>query len=339
MEATVNPATGVIQTFTAGGDNLVDSTGGAGLNQYLYVAGRDPLRASPDTHVSVRVIDDGPLVAAISVTSSPPGGKALTRTVRMTGGIGRMDIIDTLWKSRVREKESVHIGFPFDIPGGTTRIGNAFAVVRPGADQLPGSCRDFFCAQHWVDVSNDSRGVLVALPDAPLVETGTMTDETQNPGGVRSWKEKAAAGSRIYSYVMNNYWHTNYRADQEGETVFRYAVVPHGAFDPAAAERSGIDVSQPLIAVPPEEGAAQGTSLLGVEPSSVISTSFKPAADGKGWILHLYNAGDRTTGVRLTWHGTGRGTFYESDLTERRGEAAGFPIVIPSSGIAIVRIE
>jgi alpha-mannosidase len=138
---------------------------------------------------------------------------------------------------------------------------------------------------------------------------------------------------------MNNYWHTNYRADQEGETVFRYAIIPHGAFDPAAAERTGIEVSQPLVPVPPQDRITPGTSLLTVEPSSVIATSFKPASDGKGWILHLYNAGDARRGVRLQWHGKGRGKFYESDLNERRGEHAEFPMPIPPSGIGIVRIE
>ena len=339
VEATVHPVSGVISRLTSGGNNLVDSTGGAGLNQYIYVAGRDPKNASSDTHVSVRVTDNGPLVAAIAIQSSPPGGRRLTRTVRMTGGVSRLDIIDTLWKSGAREKESVHFGFPFNIPGATTRIDNAFAVIRPDSDQLPGSCRDYFCAQHWADVSNDSTGVLIAVPDAPLIETGTMTDETQNQGGVRSWKERAGRGGRIYSYVMNNYWHTNYKADQEGEAVFRYAVTPHGAFDPAEAERAGIGVSQPLIPAPPGEGLTPGTSLLTVEPSSVIATSLKPASEGKGWILHLYNAGGGETEVRLTWHGAGRETFYESDLTERRGKAAGFPILIPSSGIAILRIE
>jgi hypothetical protein len=339
LETTVDPATGSIRGLNRGEENLVDTTGGGGLNRYLYVPGRDPHQAASDTHITIRAIDNGPLVATLSITSIPPGGKRLSRSVRMTGGVTRVDIIDTLWKSVVREKESVHFEFPFQIPGATTRIGNAYGIVRPDSDQLPGSCRDYFCAQHWVDVSNDTSGVLIAVPDAPLIEAGTMTDETLNRGGVRSWKERAGGGSRIYSYVMNNYWHTNYKADQEGEAVFRYTIIPHGAFDPAAAERAGIDASQPLIAAPPGEGVRPGTSLLSIEPSSVIATSLKPASDGKGWILHLYNAGGGTTGARLTWHGAGRGAFYASDLTERRGEAVGLPLAIPSSGIAVLRIE
>ncbi|HTY57977.1 MAG TPA: hypothetical protein VMF59_04130, partial [Bacteroidota bacterium] len=338
LEAAVDPATGSISTLRAGGGNLVDRSAG-GLNGYFYVPGRDPRRARQDTSVAVHVADSGPLVASLHVVSRPPGGTALTRTVRVTAGTDRVEIIDTLWKSPVREKESVHFGFPLRIPGATIRVDNAFGIIRPDSDQLPGSCRDFFTAEHWVDASNESTGVTLAVPDAPLVEIGTMTDETQNRGGVRSWKEHAGGGSLLWSYAMNNYWHTNYKADQEGQTVFRYAVIPHGVFDPSAAEKAGIEASQPLIPVPPQEGIAPGASLLTIEPQGVIATAFKPASDGKGWILHLYNAGGGRASLRMTWHGGGKGTFYRSDLAERRGAELQLPVLMPASGIAIVRIE
>ena len=338
LEATIDRATGVIRSVRGGGIYLGDTPGG-GLNRYNYVPGRDPARAVTDTNVTVRVTDTGPLVASLSVLSVPPGGKRLTRIVRVGAGTGRIDIIDSLWKSEVREKESVHFGFPLTVPGGITRIDNAFGVIRPDSDQLPGSCRDFFCAGHWVDVSNDTAGVTLAVPDAPLIETGSMTDETQNRGGVRSWRERADGGGRIYSYVMNNYWHTNYRADQEGEAVFRYALIPHGKFDPAAAERSGVAVSRPLIPLPGDERRVPGRSLLTIEPPGVIATSFKPASDGRGWILHLYNPGSAAGVVRLLWQGAVPARFYLSDLTERRGSEAQMPLGIPSSGIEILRIE
>jgi hypothetical protein len=339
IEVAVDTATGVINRLTSGGENLVDTEGGGGLNQYLYVPGRDPQKALPDRDVSVHVTDRGPLVATLSIVSTPPGGSALSRTLRVTAGTGRLEITDVLMKSRVREKESVHFAFPFRIPGGMTRIDNAFDVIRPDSDQLPGSCRDFFCAQHWVDVSNGATGVTVAVPDAPLVETGTMTDETLTRGERRSWKEKADAGTRFYSYVMNNYWHTNYKADQEGECVLHYAVMPHGKFDPAAAERAGMEVSQPLIPMAPQEVLPTGSPLMTIEPASVIATALKPASKGKGWILHLYNAGGSDTPVRVRWNGGGAASFYTSDLNEMKGDAAQFPLTLPPSGIAIMRIE
>lgn len=42
----------------------------------------------------------------------------------------------------------------------------------------------------------------------------------------------------FFSYVMNNYWHTNYKADQDGPVTFRYALRPHGARSSTAAPRT-----------------------------------------------------------------------------------------------------
>ena len=69
------------------------------------------------------------------------------------------------------------------------------------------------------------------LLNTPLMEIGTATDETPGPRGVRLWKTSAPASQRLYSYALNNYWHTNYKADQDGPIAFRYAVEPHAGND------------------------------------------------------------------------------------------------------------
>ncbi|HUI11106.1 MAG TPA: hypothetical protein VL221_12315 [Bacteroidota bacterium] len=338
VEVAVNPRTGVISRLESGGRNFADTSGGGGLNQYLYVAGRDPRDAAADSGVTVSVGEAGPLVASLRVASRPPGGGLLVRTIRVIAGIDRADIVDSLWKDAVRSKESVHIAFPFLVPGGQTRIDNTFSILRPDSDQLPGSCRDFFCAERWVDVANGTEGVLTALPDAPLVETGRMTDERQVNDGVRSWRTRAEAGSRIYSYVMNNYWHTNYKADQEGLAVFRYSLMPHGPFDAVQAERFGVEIAQPMIPVLSPTGLTPGASLLGVEPPAVLATGFAPAADG-GWILHLYNAGAGSAGARLTWNGRQPAAFSLCRTLDDPGIPCSFPVAIPACGTAFFRIR
>ena len=60
---------------------------------------------------------------------------------------------------------------------------------------------------------------------------------------------------------MNNHWHTNYKADQAGPTTFRYALLPHKQYDPMAAQRFGIECSQPLVAVPARGDAPTGPSV------------------------------------------------------------------------------
>ncbi|MCK7483578.1 MAG: hypothetical protein M0C28_46045 [Candidatus Moduliflexus flocculans] len=61
-----------------------------------------------------------------------PGGRGrLVREYRFVEGVDRLDIAVTLDKEKVREKESVHIGFPFAVPGGTVRVDLGWASVTP----------------------------------------------------------------------------------------------------------------------------------------------------------------------------------------------------------------
>jgi alpha-mannosidase len=137
----------------------------------------------------------------------------------------------------------VHIAFPFAVPNGQVRYDVAGAVVRPGEDQLPGSCKNFFSVNSWVDVSAADYGITLATPDIPLAEFGQMTAE-------QPWRTDVASGTAVYSYVLNNYWHTNFRADQSGMIDFHYALKPHGPFDATNASNFGQDQREPLIVVP-----------------------------------------------------------------------------------------
>ncbi|MBK6542984.1 MAG: hypothetical protein IPG10_17210 [Flavobacteriales bacterium] len=55
--------------------------------------------------------------------------------------------------------------------------------MTPESGRIPGSNNDFFCAQRWIDVSNDSMGVTIVCPQGALWEVGDMVDERKvNPG-------------------------------------------------------------------------------------------------------------------------------------------------------------
>ncbi len=73
-------------------------------------------------------------------------------------------------------------------------------------------------------------GVTWTTVESPLVEIGRMTDETLRANGYRAWRDSVGPGTLFYSYAMNNYWHTNYAAGQEGSSAVTYALFPHGAF-------------------------------------------------------------------------------------------------------------
>lgn len=156
--------------------------------------------------------------------------------------------------ARGREKQSLHLAFPFDIPNATVRIGISDTCVTPESGRIPGSNNDYFCAQRWIDVSNDTMGVTIVCPQGALWEVGEMVDERKvNPGRgtnaekYKAWKTEAHSSSTIYLYALNNYWHTNFKADQEGPITFDLYLKMHGPFKLEEARRFGLEMTRPLI--------------------------------------------------------------------------------------------
>ena len=155
---------------------------------------------------------------------------------------------------KVRDKHSVHVPLPFNIPNATVRIGISDTCITPESGRIPGSNNDFFCAQRWIDVSNDSMGVTIVCPQGALWEVGEMVDELKvdpgkgtNPERYKAWKNEAHSSSTIYLYALNNYWHTNFKAEQPGRITFDLYLKMHGPFNLEEARRFGLEMTRPLI--------------------------------------------------------------------------------------------
>ncbi len=307
---------------------------GIGLNDYFYVAGRDPKELQRDGPVTITVKESSLLVASLLVTSDAPGCHKLTREIRLIGGLERVDIIDTIDKKKIYKQEAVHLAFAFNVPNGVMRMDVPWGVVRPEADQLAGACKNYFTVQRWVDVSNENFGVTLATVDAPLIEVGAITNDPR--GGV-GWIKKLEPTTTLYSYVMNNYWETNYKAGQEGPTVFRYSLRPHGKFDSAAAARFGVERSQPLIVVPVDEGAELQVPVLSVEPAEVIVTAFKPSEDGKARIVRLFNASEKNCRAKIMW-GEAPESVWLSNLAEQPVSQVKGPVELAGHEFVTLRV-
>ncbi|MBP7564081.1 MAG: hypothetical protein KA886_09870, partial [Candidatus Cloacimonetes bacterium] len=132
----------------------------------------------------------------------------------------QIDIILTIDKLPVREKESLHFSFPFQIPDAVMRYDSAGAPVVAEKEQITGMCRNFICPTTFADISNHDFGVTIACIDNPLIEKGGLSAEMP-------WLKESLADNTIYAYLMNNIWHTNYKADQEGITEFRFSLFFH----------------------------------------------------------------------------------------------------------------
>jgi len=315
---------------------LVNGKAGLGLNDYFYVAGRDPKDPQRCGPVKISIKERGPLVASLLIESDAPGCHKLTRELRIIDGIDRVDIINIIDKQKIYKQEGVHMAFSFNVPKGVMRMDTPWAVVRPEADQLPGACKNYFTIQRWVDVSNREFGVTWATVDAPLVEVGAITSDPR--ARAVGWLKHIEPSTTLYSYVMNNYWETNYKASQEGPTTFRYSIKPHRRFDSGRAARFGIERSQPFITVGVDKNTAVQGSILRVKPPGVIVTAFKPSEDGKARIVRLFNASGRPEKTTLTWAKPAPKTVWLSNLAEEKGSKITGPIDIVPYEIVTLRV-
>jgi len=294
------------------GKNMVDKTGGKAANQYIFLEGNDLANLKTNGQVKITIKENGPLLGSVEITSEAPGCNKLIRQIWLAHDADYLVIMNIVDKKRApmpekvgewydaqnKNKESVNFGFPFAVPGGVMRLDLPLGQMIPEQDQMPSACKNWFTVGRWADVSNELEGVTWVTMDAPLVEVGeisaTLIGSQNNPD---IWRKKVEPTQTLYSWAMNNHWGTNYRQHQEGPVVFRYILRPHGAFDATETARFATGFSQPLVVRPASKEPY--TVPFKLESKSVTVIAFKPADDGEGFILTLYNPGKATDNFTL----------------------------------------
>ncbi|MFZ5518626.1 MAG: glycoside hydrolase family 38 C-terminal domain-containing protein [Candidatus Zhuqueibacterota bacterium] len=315
--------------------DLVEKTGQPGLGGYLYVNGRSPDNPLSHEKVAVKVKEKGPLVSSFLVQAAAPGCNALEYEIKLIAGINRVELHYLFDKQKIYTPEAVHISFPFHIPDGVLHIENAFGIYQPNKDQLKGSCKNFFTLNNYVDISNGKYGISLISVDVPLIEIGKITNDASSVG----WLDKTCEGTTLYSYVMNNYWHTNYCATQEGIANFRYFLYPHNKkFNPALATAQGISAEQPLVVVPVDKKAKPLSPLIRYDNENISTISMQPLDNGKLIWIALYNASMADTNLQLNFIAAPKG-IYASDLLKNNLAESSSLISVPGSGLICLLIE
>ncbi len=304
VKITLNPDTGdIISLQDKTGYEWVDPKGLCAVNSYRYLrGGNSPQTATGPTHVKITVKENGPVVGSLLVESDAEGCTKLTREIRIIAGDPQVQITNTVDKIATTAKEGIHFGFAFNVPNSQTHIDIPWGIMQLEADQLPAANRNWIAFQRWLDISNDQRGITWCSLDAPTFESGTMTANILGGAvGSPAWIRHLDPSATIYSWALNNHWHTNFPLSQGGQITFRYRIDPHeGAYDAVTANRFGVEQAQPLIAVPTKDHPII-KPLVAVENPRVLVTILKTSADGKDMILRLRSVSDQPETVNLTW--------------------------------------
>jgi alpha-mannosidase len=298
---------------------LVNQNSPYRFGQYLYVSGGDKEPnsilqyrvVSPAPALQVHAVGKGRLVSVehtsygwcAQMESSTENTPKLISEIRLFENEKKIEFIEDISKKEVLKKEAVYFAFPFSMERPQFQYEIQNGVVDPATDMYPGAGHEWFSVQHWVSVQQNGISGTVMPLDTPLVTLGDI-----NRG---AWPmEFGQRTGTIFSYAMNNYWHTNYRAAQSGHFRFRYVVTSAASTDPAALSRMGWEEVTPLeeddirsqdkaLDLPrPLDG--KEASFLTVDDPDLLLETWKPAEDGDGTILRLLDLGGKPRTVTVS---------------------------------------
>jgi hypothetical protein len=293
ISLTLDPNRGTIQSLSSNGDDY-NYASGSGLNEYLYSGTNLSGLSRVELLDSVQIFHQGPAALTLRAYSKAPGCNSLIQEYTLYRGLNRVDIKNYLDKKEVYSGENVRFCFPFNIPNSETGIDLAFSKMRPEREQLDGSNKNFFCMNNGVSVEGQKYSMLLASTSAPILEIGQPTGEQwmKDRKEFFGWEMATKSSPVIYSWVMNNSWHTNYKATQSGKVDFSYSLVPLKPYDDQAKKKA-FELAQPLMAF------FTGSSLpvqseISISGSDMVAVSvMHPSKDGSSMFVRLINLSEK----------------------------------------------
>lgn len=362
----LDPATGAVRSIYDKQlqKELVNTQSPYRFGQYLYVSGGDkqpntllqfPMVA-PKAELKIDPSHGGRL---LSITSTPEGLVARMQTastntpsvsneIRLFNHEKKIEFTEDVDKKEIDDKEAVYFAFPFAMQQPQFQYEIQNGVVDPAKDMYPGAGHEWFSVQHWISAQQNGMSGTVMPLDAPLVTLGDI-----NRG---DWPDQFTNRSgTIFSYVMNNYWFTNYRAGQGGHFRFRYVVTSAPSTDPVQLSRMGWEEMTPVetdevtsqdkaLNNPRPLDGKQG-SFLDVQDPNLLLDTWKTAEDGNGTILRFLDFGGTTRTVTVQTPLLQIDQAWQTDAVERNGKqlslagSGGFQFMIHPHEIVTIRLQ
>jgi hypothetical protein len=228
----------------------------------------------------------------------------------------RIDFTFTINKKLISDPESIYIAFPFTLPNGEIHFDVAGGMARAGIDQLPGSSNDWNMVQNAAIVRNSDSQIVLGVHEAPLMQFGAINTGRFESGAV-------PVSTHVFGWPMNNYWVTNFNADQRGEFEWTYSLTSqqsirnsHALMQPSTDRlpfitrlRPASNSGNPMVS----EGA-----MMDAIPENVKLVTASPHAERESVLLHFRELDGVETAFQVQLTGSNTTTLYRTDVNGNR---------------------
>lgn len=329
------------------------------LGAYVYVEGADdmpenslyrygvaqkvpelhPVEAANGRIVSVMTSAEG-VTAALE--SSAPNTPSIRTEITLPADQKRIELRYHLRKETTLHKEAAYIAFPLSGIKPEFRYETQNGFVDPSRDELAGGSREWYAVNHWAAMTGDGATIGILPEDAPLVAFGDI---------VRGrWpSEFRPQSAAIFSWIMSNYWDTNFSSSQGGDFDFHYTLVSAPVFSGAKLTQTGWETATHLESDPVHAGASRGftqnsLSFLTIDNPDDVLTTWKLAEDGDGSILRLENVTGKAGPVLVSSPALRiKRAWLCNALEDKRSElplsSDGVQVAVPAFGVVTLRME
>ena len=220
------------------------------------------------------------------------GMKNIIQSVTFSLSTSRISMDVKFMKEPICAPEAVYFAFPLRLDRNWECIyDTADEFVRLDKNQLGNVCRDWVTVDNSVSMFDERKGVTLACPDAPMIQAGGFNF------GKESKEIKRGENPLLLAWTMNNYWDTNFMADQSGTMSFHYELSPFDDFDSREVYTNSIAAKKPYVigAVTSCRDEERGILLKG--EGEVVPIYVRPAKDQddkkKAFIIGLKNMTDK----------------------------------------------
>jgi len=197
----------------------------------------------------------------------------------------KIELLYATRKLNVSTPEGLYVAFPFTMtPSGELSYEVQGGTVHPGFNQLEGTSSDWNLVQNFVSVRNQEAQIVFSSKSTPLVQFGEI-----NTG--HFYYTYQPEKTHLYSWVLNNYWTTNFKASQEGGMSWNYFITSMPNNSNAEATRFGWENRIPLAARVIPSGAVNDMyyprSVLNIDVPNLLLVDSQLASTNEAIVLHL----------------------------------------------------
>ncbi len=243
-------------------------------------------------------------------------------------------------KLPVLDPEGVYVSFPFYLEKGKLAFEAQGGIVYPGKNQLAGTSSDWNTIQNFAAVQSSDAQIVFCSKDIPLVHFGDF-----NIG--RYYYHLQPKTNHIYSWVLNNYWVTNFKASQQGELRWSYAITSSDDNSNVFATKFGWSQTVPLhsriISAKAKAGSIKQKSrtLIDIDIPNLVLVNACPSVEGRGVVLHVREIeGDHAIlDIRRLKEETGAISIEEVNILEEKLAHLSSPLLIEHFETKFIRLN